>query len=171
MDVFDDAIRISRRCFVSDRPTGPDWTIPLPAPGERPFAHGTRAAADPAPRFPAGAKAMAVRAKGKDRYGTETDQVVVSFPPANSTDGSPRAFDYEVQPVLLKYGLRRFATAKRVYAPGIIHPEELDRGPVTCVFAEAELPNDVDSYEFVVTPFNAFGRRGESLTVNLAKRK
>ena len=171
VDVYPDRLRIERRCFVTDRDVGPDWTVPLPASAQSPFAHEVRAKNDPAPAFPDKAAAKAVRVKGKDRYGVETDQIVVSFPPANGTSATPRAYDYEVQPVLTKHSVRRFATAKRVYSSGILRAEEQDREPVTCVFAETEIPNDADFCEFVVTPLNAFGRRGQPLTVKLGRKR
>ena len=165
VEVFSDRLKVERRCFVTDRRLGSEWSIPLKASAESPYAHEMRAKHDPAPEFPLGAEAKVVLAKGRDRYGAETDQFVVTFPPAASTVCTPRAYDYEVQPVLVKCGQRRFATAKRVYSPGILCAEEMDCEPVSCVFSRTEIPADVDFYEFVVTPFNAFGRGGRSLTV------
>ena len=52
---------------------------------------------------------------------------------------------------------------KRVYQPGITRGVARIGKTVTCVFGECELP--VAPYRFVVTPMNAFGRRGRPLSL------
>lgn len=170
MDVFDDGLCVSRRCFLSDRALGPDWRIPLDCASPESFRPPVRARRCGSPEFPSGAVAEAVRRRGTDRAGRETDQIVVTAPVAHERESGIRAYDYEVQPVVTKGLVRRAALAKRVYPPDILQAGD-SAASVTCVFAEQELPSDRDEVAFVITPISAFGVRGRSLTVKMNNRR
>jgi predicted phosphodiesterase len=55
VSVYDDAIAIRRREFVTDRSLGGDWVMPLPAAESKPFAYAARAKSALAPSFAPGA--------------------------------------------------------------------------------------------------------------------
>ena len=74
--------------------------------------------------------------RGKDRAKKERDEVVVSFPPANSLEECPRAFDYEV--TAAAEGMKPLV--RRVFSTHPYWSEEKDAEPVRCVFGQFELP-------------------------------
>ena len=167
MRVYDDAIVISRYDFKFDLPLGPDWVVPLPlsAP-EKPFAYASRAKTEPAPAFAPGAAVAVRRGKKKERDGKEHDVYEVSFPPAHSASGRPRANDYEVDVAVFRHGIDRVAATKRVYSRHYMLGEKMDDEPVCCDFDAAAFPTDA-ALRFAARPVNAFARRGEAISLEL----
>ena len=162
MDVFDDRIVLKRFEVLSDRPTGPDWVIPLGTAAKRPYLFDARAAASRPPVFPTDAKVTVRRlADGQNRKKERHPQIEVSFPPVNglSTAGD-RAFDYQVDLVKRDGGA---LASSRVFSPKILGPAEDDAMDVTCLFAESVLSEGVKEYAAVVTPINEWGKRGEPI--------
>lgn len=160
VDVFDDRVVVNRMDVDRDEPVVPAWVIPLPSPGRRPFDVAKRTASEIAPVFPTGAKVSVSRAQGKDRKGTPTDQVTFAFPPARSTDRTPRAYDYVVRLV----GKDR-TVEKRVFAPNHFRPESQEAKEVVCVFAAAELPSA--PFDVEVCPAAFFGKEGPGLRMTV----
>lgn len=158
MSVYDDRIVFERRDFFFGEEYAEPWVVPLPNDGRASFE--ARAKAAGIPRFPVDAKVSVRMCKGRDRAGTPTDQVEVSFPVAHTTASSPRAFDYEVRAVLRKMYVTRIAATKRVFSKKCYWPEAHDTNVVTCVFAKREIPSWHDSLVFEVYPLNAFGVAG-----------
>ena len=142
-------------------PVAEPWTVPWPNDGSA--AYEVRGKTAGVPRFGAEAKVSVATRRGKDRAGTETDQVVVSFPPALSTQATPRAYDYEVTAILSKGVVSRIVSQKRVYSPNCYYPEQYDTNDVVCVFGRAEIPDNHESVKFVVRPMNAWGAAGEPI--------
>ena len=161
MSVYADRIVFERREFQFGEAVAEPWVVPWPNDGSA--SYEARREREDVPRFAADA-AVAVRSVcGKDRKGTPTDQLEVSFPAARSTSETPRAFDYEVRAVLTKADVTRIAASKRVFSPKCYWPESHDTNAVTCVFAKSEIPSNRDSLVFEVRPLNAFGRAGEPI--------
>ncbi|MBQ2628730.1 MAG: metallophosphoesterase family protein, partial [Kiritimatiellae bacterium] len=100
--VYENAIDIRRWNFSSHAAAGPDWSVPLPVPGDK-YSHARRARSEPAPEFPADVKIKVALAKDRSRDGEVRDFVVTSFPSSPATASTPRANDYEVQ-LLLRRG-------------------------------------------------------------------
>lgn len=163
VSVYDDRVVVERIDLFHETKVGPDWTIPVGKDAPRPYSHTLRAATDPAPEFPEGAKAECVMTNGTDRVGNPSDQYVVSFPVANSTADTPRALDYEVTAEISKGDVTRICCQKRVYSPKSYLSEGHDRGPARCVFAKSEIQSDRDALRFRVRPVNAFGRKGREI--------
>ena len=159
MDVFDDRIVLERRDFLHDCPLGPDWVIPLPAPGKRPYDFKTRSKSLTAPEFAAEARVTVKTEKGRDRLGTERDQVIVSFPTIGGGPHHLRAHDFAVRMELRTGDLTRTVVEKFVYSPGMLLPEQHDRAPATCAFAKSEVPLKRE-VRFVVTPRDCWGNAG-----------
>ena len=168
VDVFADRIVLGRRDAMNDKWLGPDWVVPLPLLEKKPYDHAYRAAHDLAPAFPAGAKATVAERRGTDRAKNPVDQYVVSFPPAKSSGGRPRAYDYEVQATVFKGDVDCIVGTKRVYSPGIVKAEADEPEAVECVFAKDAITNNRDRLEFAVRPVNAFGRKGEAIKCSVA---
>ena len=137
------------------------WVVPWPNDGRA--AYEMRGKAAGVPQFAAGAKVSVLKRLGKDRAGTVTNQAVVSFPPAGSTETTPRAYDYEVTAILSKGVISRIVSQKRVYSPKCYWPERYDTNDVVCVFGRAEIPDNHESVKFIVRPMNAWGRGGEPI--------
>ncbi|MBR4171372.1 MAG: metallophosphoesterase, partial [Kiritimatiellae bacterium] len=95
LTVYSSRIVISRLDVRHDATTGTDWVIPLPTPDGSCSAQ-TRKSHSLTPVFPSGAAAKVTVGRGKDRAQKVRDEVVISFPPAHTNEGHPRAFDYEV---------------------------------------------------------------------------
>ena len=157
MEVYDDRIVIARRDIANDAPLGADWVIPLPSPDGTCTA-AARKAKSVAPEFPAGAVATVKAGRGKDRAKKERDEVVVSFPPANTLDECPRAFDYEV--TATAEGMK--SLVRRVFSTRPYWAEEKDTELVRCVFGQFELPSD-RPVTFTVRPANCYGVAGRPL--------
>ena len=163
MEVFDDRITLERRDFEYGLRLGPDWTIPLGDPSDRPYRPEPRAAASRPPQFAPGA-AVSVRriAAGKDRAGRAHPQVEVAFPPVNGRDGGVRAFDFQVDCESRISGVVRTVASSRVYSPNALLPEEKDVAPVTCRFAAEAIP-DCGEVRFTVRPVNEWGKSGTAI--------
>ena len=158
VSVYRDRLVIDRVDICRDgEPVAAPWTVPWPNDGSA--AYERRGVGAPVPRFAADAKVSVAKRRGKDRAGNETDQVVVSFPPARA----PRAYDYEVTAVLSKGVVTRIVSQKRVYSPRCYWPERYDTNDVVCVFGRTEIPDNHESVKFVVRPMNAWGRAGEAI--------
>jgi len=162
LSVYADRLVIERLDVVhGGEPVAPPWIVPWPNDGSASYAARGRTAG--VPRFAPGAKVSVARRRGKDRAGTATDQVVVSFPPANPTAATPRAYDYEVTAVLSKGVVSRIVAQKRVYSPKCYWPAKYDMNDVTCVFGRAEIPDNHESVTFEVRPANAWGVAGDAI--------
>ena len=161
MSVYADRIVFERREFQFGEAVAEPWVVPWPNDGS--MSYGRRKARAGVPQFAAGASVSVRSVRGKDRKGTPTDQLEVSFPAARSAAGTPRPFDYEVRAVLTKADVTRIAASKRVFSPRFYLPETYDTNAVTCVFAKSEISSNRDSLVFEVRPLNAFGRAGEPI--------
>lgn len=162
MRVYDDCITFERREFVHDQQLGEDWFLPWPISGREPLTFENRGKVAPIPQFPKGAKATVTQANGRNRNGTQTQQVTVHFPNVLKKDTGVRAFDFEVQVEWEWLDARFISATKRVFSPGSLFGEAQDEGEVTCVFALSELPKD-RNYRFVVRPCECFGGKGEPI--------
>ena len=100
VSVYDDAMVIARREFVTDCSLGDDWVMPLPVAESKPFAFAERAKRFDAPAFAPGAGVIVSRTEGKTRGSkkkpAEKKQAyAVSFPAAVSTPRA-RVDEYEL---------------------------------------------------------------------------
>ena len=138
---------------------GPDWIVPLGEAGA--LTYEARAKKASVPQLPKKAVVSFAETKGKSMRGVPTDQVVVSFPPARSSDGV-RAFDYEVTATRKEGGLTFVVSRKRVYSPAYFRAESCEPETVTCVFAKCELPWGTP-FTFTVRPLNVFGGAGRAV--------
>lgn len=150
---------------LSDKPTGPDWVIPLGAAAKRPYRFDARTAESRPPAFPADAKVTVRRlADGQNRKKERRAQIEVSFPPANGLSGSgDRAFDYQVDLVAKDGANERILASRRVFSPKILGPADEDVQSVVCRFAASVIPEGVKDFSAVVTPVNEWGKRGLSI--------
>lgn len=169
MRVYDNAITFERREFVYDEPVGDAWVLPWPISREEPLSFENRAKTAAIPQFPAGAKAYVTTGTGKDRYGTEQEQVTVHFPSVLKKNAGVRAFDYEVQVEYDWLDVRNIACTKRVFSPKCYLGEEKDTGEVICVYGASELPKDF-AYRFAIRPCNCFGGKGKPLYTDAIKQ-
>ncbi|MBQ9893556.1 MAG: metallophosphoesterase [Bacteroidales bacterium] len=162
MEVYDDRVLFRRHEFTFDEDLG-TWDVPTDV-SRRPYSFEYRRQHEKAPRFPAGAAVEVSAPKpGKDRYGTEQEQVTVYFPSAPSTQDSPRALDYEIQVEEAGVDVFLGVLTKRVFSERYVFGEKKEAEiPVRCVFSVNELPKD-RPYRFAVRPCNAFGRKGEAI--------
>lgn len=172
VSVYPGCVVVRRRDIVCDGDLGPDWVIPLPSAGPKPFDFAARGASAAPPEFPSGAKAV-VRGPfdGKDRKGRASKQIEVSFPAATAGDGRPRAYDYEVAAEVEESGARRIAKSKRVYSPTYFLAPEREIGTVRCVFSVNELGTRKAKWfnpkvRFVVRAAESFGNPGRTLASN-----
>ena len=163
MTVCEDCIVIERRDVRHGASMGANWVVPLPSPDGSCSAKA-RGANAMAPEFPEGATAVVSERTGKNRAKKAVEQVVVTFPPANSRGGRPRAFDYEV--VAKADG---FKLVRRVFSTRAYWFESKDVEPSCCVFGKAELPAD-KTVVFTVRPANCFGMFGAPLPEVVWKR-
>ena len=169
--VYDEAMVVSRYDFKHDLPLGPDWTVPLPLSGpDKPFAYASRAKTEPAPAFAPEAKVAVKRLLKKERDNKEHDVYEVTFPPAHSAQGRPRANDYEVAVSAVRHGIERLATSKRVYSRHYMFAESMDVEPVVCDFDVSALPADAQ-LKFAVRPVNAFGGKGDAICLELSPKE
>ena len=165
LEIYDDAMVISRYDYLSGLSLGPKWVVPLPlSGGDHPFDYARRAAAEKAPAFPDGAKLAVKRLKKKERDKKEYDVYEVSVPPALSKGASLRANDYEFQVSTVCRGIERVVATKRVYSRGYMFPEKMDKDPVVCDFDAAALdPSAYIPFRFTARPVGAFGTKGSAL--------
>ena len=164
MEVYADRIVLHRRDFLHDCPLAADWTIPLPAPGTRPYAFAPRrmAAAAHPPQFAPYAQVSMEEKRLRDRAKVEKDMVRVSFPSIQSKDGALRAHEFSVLAETRIGDCTRTVVEKRVYSPGMLQPESFDLEPAFCTFAKEELPLNRD-VRFIVTPLDCWGNKGRPL--------
>ena len=156
MTVYSDRIVLERRDVRHDSAMGDDWIVPLPSP-DGSCTEASRKAKSVAPEFPKGAVASVSTRLGQNRAKKAMAQVVVSFPPAHSHDGHPRALDYEVTA-----SAQGFKLARRVFSTRTYWSEAFEKEPSLCVFGRHELPLD-RPVTFSVRPANAFGMHGQPL--------
>ena len=156
--VYDDCIVFERRDFLSDKPLGDDWVVPIPAKADGDFSYRKRKVAQPAPQFAAGAGVKVVGGAAKNRAGKEFPSITVTFPPANA--GKGRVYYYEVSAMDAEGSE---IVTKRVLSEGwcdpIGGPRYVKDG--RCVFAKDELPKGVRSFR--VRPVGFFGARGRTI--------
>ena len=166
LEIFDDAMVISRYDFRFDLPLGPKWVLPLPLSGaNHPYDYARRTAEEKAPAFQDGTALAVKRLTKKERDGKMHDVYEVSFLPALSNGSVPRANDYEVQVSTLRRGIERVVATKRVYSRGYMFAEKMDVQPVVCDFdAEALAPVLYMPVRFTARPVGAFGARGTSVS-------
>ena len=74
VSIYDNCMVVKRHEFKYGVSLGPDWVIPLPSPGDRPYAFEARRKVVPAPQFPAGA---AVTVKDPLEKGTATHSSIL----------------------------------------------------------------------------------------------
>ena len=164
VSVYDDQLVIERREFLGGEKVGPDWHVPLD--GSRAFAFDVRGAKMVAPEFADGAAVSVTRGMGKDRRGTETDQVTVQFPAAKSSATS-RVYDYEVQAFAYHEDVDYPVASKRVLSESFHLPPTREATKGTCVFAASELPKKGTQIRFVVRPTECYGNKGHAITSDL----
>lgn len=162
MRVYDSAITFEKREFVYDEPIGEPWFLPWPISTTEPLSFERRAQSAAVPQFPAGAKVAVTSAVGKDRYGTEQQQVSVRFPVVLKKNAGVRAFDYEVCVEYDWLDVRHIACTKRVFSPKCYLGEGKEEGEAVCVFGQKELPKDF-KYRFAIRPCNCFGAKGKPI--------
>ena len=160
VSVYDDKLVIERREFLGGEKVGPDWHVPLD--GSRAFAFDVRGAKMVAPEFAAGAAVTVTRAMGKDRRGTETDQVTVHFPAAKPSATS-RVYDYEVQAFAYHEDVDYPVASKRVLSESFHLPPTREATKGTCVFAASELPKKGTKVRFAVRPTECYGHKGRAI--------
>ena len=157
--MYADRFVVERRDFLNGMPLGPNWVIPLPSPDGTLCAE-VRAEKSAVPQFANGSKVSVTERTVVNRAKKATDAVVVSFPVAHATAGSPRAFDYAV--TAKKDG--KSIKEKYVFSKGQFWADEKDVQPVECAFAKSDLPEDWrTSVTFSAAPRNSFGKRGREL--------
>ena len=157
--MYADRLVVERRDFLNGLPLGPDWVIPLPSP-DGTLRMEVRMKKSVAPQFAADAKVSVSEGTVKNRRGTETDAVIVSFPVAHATARVPRTYDYLVSAV--KDGKAIKETA--VYSSGQFWADEKDALPVDCAFAKSALPADwKKTVRFKIVPRDSFGNRGKPI--------
>ena len=166
LSVYDDAIAISRREFVTDQPLGGDWVMPLPAAESKPFAYAERAKRDTAPSFAEGATVTVGRGKGKTRGNSrkkilpvEKDVYTLRFPAALSTDKT-RAHEYE----LMFIGGDGKKAVRRLVAPGFHLPASSKRATedVKCSLVAEGLP--AAPFKVEVRALSSFLKAGAPIT-------
>lgn len=171
VNVYDNAIVLSRWNYHDDAQIGPEWVVPLPLLKERPYNHAFRAENEPAPQFPAGAKATYRKTRGKDRAGLERDFITVEFPMALETAETPRANDYEVCVELQRADVTNVIETRRVYSPEYGRAASVDVTPVRCDIPLSSVPEPgFQRVRLAVRPVSAFGRKGEPIYVKYEKR-
>ena len=168
MRVYDSAITLERREFVYDQQLDDNWLLPWPISLSEPLSFENRSKKAPIPQFEAGAIATVTQAMGRDRNGTETDQVTVHFPNVLRKRTGVRAFDFEVQVEWEWLDCHFISATKRVFSPMSLFGEAQDEGEVTCVFALSELPKDRD-YRFIVRPCNCYSGKGDPIYTDWIK--
>ena len=168
MRVYDSAITLERREFVYDQQLDDNWLLPWPISLSEPLSFENRSKKAPIPQFEAGAIATVTQAMGRDRNGTETDQVTVHFPNVLRKHTGVRAFDFEVQVEWEWLDCHFISATKRVFSPMSLFGEAQDEGEVTCVFALSELPKDRD-YRLIVRPCNCYSGKGDPIYTDWIK--
>ena len=166
LEIYDNAMVISRHDYRFGWRLGPDWVVPLPLSGDNhPFDYACRKAAEKAPVFADGAKLAVKRLNKKERDGKEHDVYEVTFPPAHAKGDSLRANDYEVQASTVRCGVERAFATKRVYSRYYMFPEDKDKDPVVCDI-DAALVDSLarQPVRFTARPVGAFGANGAPIS-------
>ena len=151
--VTDEAMRIERREFEWDQSLGPDWVVPLPLPGERPFAFAAHAKRRTAPEFPADAKLS---------VSCEEGVVKVAFPPAEARRNC-RVFEYELIPYLQAEGIELPLMARRVIADDYNLPASKAGQGGVFEIKVADLPPE-GRFRFEVRPLECLGLKGAPIS-------
>lgn len=163
LSVYADRLVFERRDLIDGEPLGDDWIIPIGHGAARPYAHGIRRTATPAPRFGPGAKVTVVAKEGEDRAGDRHEQIVVTFPAVNGLLGGARAYDFEVSAEgLCADGRWVSCGSKAVFSPNAFRSPKADVRPVTCVFAKRGFSGKVAA-RFSVRPRDVWGKAGSSI--------
>ena len=143
VSVYDDAMVVSRREFVTDCPLGDDWVIPLPSAESKPFAFAARAKRFEAPAFAPGASVAVSRTSGKTR-GTKKkpSEMKAAYEivfPAALPKPCARADEYE----LTFTGSDGKKAVRRLVSPGFHLPlsNKLVTEPVKGIFVADSLPS------------------------------
>ncbi len=168
VDVFSDRLVVRRRDFDRDEDLDEAWNLEMPTKAS-PFS--ARAARSAAPAFFSGAGMAPIVTfeRGKDRDGKETDQVIVSFPPAVA-EKSARPFDYELTLEARESDVEAVVRSYRFYSPTAAlakcHDEEAE--PHGCFrylkyfLPRSEMPQKAE-FRFAVRPLNCYGKKGEPI--------
>ena len=162
VEAFADHLVVHRRSTAFAEPMGPDWIVPVPAPGAGgKFDFAVRTATRSAPQFAADAQVVATLCPNGHalelpaRSGESC--VHVTFPAARPVRGA-RVFDY-----LVEVYDGSTCVASGVYgAAGFSWPEARADVPTECLFATSALPAG-KSLVFAVTPRECFGRAGRTI--------
>ncbi len=162
MRVYDQCITFERKEFVYDKTLDDSWIMPWPISSSKPLTYENRALEAKVPQFGPDAKATVTQGMGKDRNGTEQQQVTVHFPNVLKKDCGVRAYDFEVQVEYKWLDIINVTCTKRVFSPHFYLAESQDEGEVTCVFSESELPKG-HSYRFVIRPCECYGKKGNPI--------
>jgi hypothetical protein len=167
VSVYDDAISISRREYLSGQPLGGDWVMPLPASEPRPFAYAERAKSFAAPDFAPGAAVKIRKTRGKTRADRKTpsvekDTYTLTFPAARST-AKRRVYEYE----LTFTGDDGKSAVRRLLAPGFHLPFADKRvlADVKCSFVAESLP--AAPFKVEVRALSCFRNRGNAIAGRL----
>lgn len=169
MTVYDEYITFERREFLYDELVADNWVLPIPKGNEAPMSFENRAKTAPVPQFAATDAVTVTQQQGKDRYGVEQKQWVVSFPTVLKKRTGTRANDYEVQ-IEYRYLDNTFITAtKRVYSPKPYLGENHDEESVVCLYGISELP-DFHEFRFVVRPCECYGKKGKPIYSDWMKK-
>lgn len=167
VSVYDDAIVISRREFVTGLSLGNDWVIPLPVKAQRPFAFKAQEARAVAPEFPAAAVVRIAKVRAKTRrFGkvepVEKDAWEIRFPAAVPQEDL-RVHEYELTFV----GVRGEKAVKRLLAPGYHQPvsNEAVSAEVVCTVPADGVP--AAPFRVEVRPLSCWLKPGKAITVSL----
>ena len=162
IDVHADHLLIRRRNFTFDLPIGDDWTVPIPAKSDTPFAYAKRAKGRTSPAFAKGAEVKVDVLRDPPpcaREWTKGPFVHVTFPAAK-TVAKCRVFEYEVRAL---DGDGKCLLSRRVMAPGFNLPEERCDRPGECLFLVSELPAGAKVH-FEVRASECFGKKGPAIS-------
>lgn len=171
MKVYRRAVVIERWNVVFEEKCAADWVVPFPLTADRPASFESRASKSKPVAFPKDASVHVEMRKGVDRAGSTNDQYVVRFPQARSDAQHARGYDYRVTANVTKHHWSRTVCEKWVYSPKCYLPESRDTGDAECVFSKSEVPTPFERLEFIVTPYNAFGRSGKAITGVFGKKQ
>lgn len=154
VSVYDGFLEIERLDFVSGRPVGANWVVPVPAGKDSPFlyANRVRAARRPAP-FPDGA-AVTVRRTKK--------AVELEFPVPRQIEGCEAPMDYEVTAFVEEYDVRRVLFRRYVYPEGAFAAPADRPRTVKAVFRPDLFPKGV-LIDFEVRARETFGNANEPI--------
>jgi hypothetical protein len=168
--VYERGLSIRRHELVKGETLGPDWVIPFPISGNKPYSFANRSKTEIAPEFSADAKIKVSCIRGKDRLNKERDLYCVEFPVASSTASTPRANDYSVSVEVAGDDVIRTYREKRVFSQRYTWDEKTDAAfPVQCCFGAEEIPTGVMT-RFVARPCGSFGARGKPIVTSFSKQ-